>query len=154
MGRLGSLIVQAILDGHRAAFPIFNMSLFSQAGIALAGVEALSDDVLEATFAEARLLIEQEAEWTRAKLHAFPTTSESGLTFQVQSWRRPARNASETPWHMRSSEHDPREEVTYDEFRKHLLIDHTTQEQQYIPDLIHNEKKKTLRDGIAEGKPI
>lgn len=42
-------------------------------------------------------------------------------------------------------------DLSYEEFREGLLFNHTTNEQQYVPDLKHSEKLKVFQAGLAEG---
>lgn len=108
----------------------------------LSHIEKLSEATINEAFKSALDLLESK-DWKTAKHH-----TSSG--YSVQCYRHAGVARSDTAWHMRISHHNP-DELEYETFRAGLLIEHTHNESQYIHNMAHFERIKTLQQGIAEG---
>lgn len=119
------------------------MSLFSQSGVSLNHMEKLSSNTIDQTCQKALELLEHP-DWKEGK-----TFIEEGI-YQMKTAKLHPIGAEKLPWHKRTSLHPVNRDLSYEEFRNGLLLDHTTNEQQYIPDLKHCSKVKTFREELPE----
>ena len=119
------------------------MSLFSQSGVSLSHMEKLSSQTIQQTIDRALELLDHP-DWKQGK------TFTEDHVFQVHTAKLHATGAEKLPWHKRTSLHPTDRDITYDDFRNGLLLDHTTNEQQYIPDMKYCNKVKTFREELPE----
>ena len=92
------------------------MSLFQQSGVQLSHIDKLSKHSIEATFETALALLEDTSSWEDVKKY----NEADGHIIQYS--RQYARPGEKLMWHMRSSEHAPEKDLSYDEFRAGLLL--------------------------------
>jgi hypothetical protein len=95
-----------------------------------------SVDQIPAIVTEARSLIEQTRQWTPGKVYFG----------KVQTLRRPSPSSD---WFARRSLH---EDITYNEFRSGIFLNHTINEQKYIDELESVERINTGDIDDASGK--
>lgn len=119
------------------------MSLFSQSGVSLNHMEKLSSNTIDQTCQKALEILEHP-DWKEGK-----TFTEEGI-YQIKTAKLHPIGSEKLPWHRRTSFHPVNRDLSYEEFRNGLLLDHTTNEQQYIPDLKHCSKVKTFREELPE----
>ena len=121
----------------------YTMSLFSQSGVSLSHMEKLSSQTIQQTIDRALELLDHP-DWKQGK------TFTEDHVYQVQTAKLHATGAEKLPWHKRKSLHPVDRDITYEDFRNGLLLDHTTNEQQYIPDMKYCNKVKTFREELPE----
>jgi hypothetical protein len=106
-------------------------------------MEKLSSQTIEQTITKALELLDHQ-DWKEGK------TFTEDNTYQVKTAKLHPIGGEKLAWHKRTSIHPVERDISYEAFRNGLLLDHTVQEQQYIPDMKHCEKLKSFREELPE----